>query len=1412
MYNIGVDIGTNSIGIAVVDDNYNLVKKKGKNLWTTRIVEQAKTAEKTRIYRSTRRRYKRRRERILKLQNLFLEEVKKLDINFFNKLNESCLHSEDRIYNKEKYTLFNDESYTDKEFYNEYKTLYHLRKMLIDSVEKVDIRFIYLALHNIIKYRGHFLNEGQNLSTGGSPEVKLKELNEILALYELQELQVNVDKFKELIKDKTKNKKMKIDDLIVDIEDKDSKKFTKSILSGIFGLTFTIKDIFSDVDNLGEIGKEKIKFSDANYEEKEEDYENLLDDKMEVIRAIQSVYSAVTLNDILRGEEYISKAMVKSFEIYKYQLNLLKNLLKKYDSKSFKDIFKNNKNQKGYFFFNKNKGKYIEDFYKNLSGILTKLENVVDDKNDLESIAYIKGEIDNENLLIKQNTTLNVLIPYQLNLKELKIIIENQKKYYPFLDEEKEKIEKILTFKIPYYVGPLSKKNNKNAWAIRRDGMENIKIEPWNFEDVIDTDKSAELFIKKMLGKCTYFQNEYVIPKNSLLASDYVFYNEINKIKISSTKSEKDVYLDKYDVESLRKVFLKKTKVKESDIIEWAAQNLNIGTIKDIKIEGLQGNKEATSSLKPYIDFERILNNKFEKKDYKMVEEIISWLTIFEDKKIVSRKIRANYANLSEKQIDSILKLKYKGWLRLSEKLLNGVKTKLVDGREFTVIDILREGNPNGVRYGDARENLMQILNNDRYDFKKILKKEALSKEITEKSYSALIEDLQVSPALKRVTWQAIKLIDEIIQITGEIPTNIFVEVARSDEKSERTKSKINLLKQIYEDQKIGKGLVDELKGFKLLSEKQELYFRQEGKCMYTMEALNIDTLYEYDVDHIIPKSYIKDDSIDNKVLVKRQKNQDRSDNITPMKYIDNKSNKYKILAFWERLKENNLISEKKLRNLKSYSISEEQEFGFIARQLVETRQIIKNISNLLQTIYKKDEVKVINVKADVIDDFRKQFKIVKNRNINNFHHAKDAYMTAVVGLYANKKFPDFEEYYMKEFIKKEFKKYKEDKDSLKYKYGFIVGSMNKSSCDDQGKIIWDKDIISKIKKQLTYRDIMVTRQLVKVKGELFQATIKKKLDINQNAKTIEIKKGYDVHKYGYYTNENVGYFSLIQYLDKNKLKKALVGIPIRFDKKIGNSDEELMLYLKEQGYLDVKILKKKILKNQLISIDKGDFYLASPTEWHNAKELILKEEYLQRLVEFKKKSKIEDKELSHYEAVITGIIDRLKDEKTEKKYIDLLINLQKEFSLYRFEGKIEVLNQFLKKDIVEKLFLREEITNLKNKLVDDKSKYIDESSLLMEIVQEWRDKVNKLYPILSNIKDKIDKKMNIIATLKISNILIVINELFKITANDAQNGNLKIIGLTDREGRIQVRGKEVKNITIINKSITGFYVNKEVF
>ena len=88
-YFLGLDMGTGSLGWAVTDDLYQVLRRHGKSLWGVRLFESANTAEERRLHRTARRNLDRRGWRIQVLQELFAEEISKVDPGFFLRMKES---------------------------------------------------------------------------------------------------------------------------------------------------------------------------------------------------------------------------------------------------------------------------------------------------------------------------------------------------------------------------------------------------------------------------------------------------------------------------------------------------------------------------------------------------------------------------------------------------------------------------------------------------------------------------------------------------------------------------------------------------------------------------------------------------------------------------------------------------------------------------------------------------------------------------------------------------------------------------------------------------------------------------------------------------------------------------------------------------------------------------------------------------------------------------------------------------------------------------------------------------------------------------------------------------------------------------------------------------------------------------
>lgn len=1267
-YNIGLDIGTNSVGWVATDENTRLIKHKGKNTWGVNIFEEGETASVRRIHRSTRRRLARRRQRIEKLQEIFAEEIYKTDENFFTRLKESFLYTEDKsIFSPS--VLFNDKNYTDRDYHKSYPTVYHLRKDLMDTKERKDIRLIYLAIHNILKYRGNFLyGKGELSKASGNIDKEIEYI--FLNLFDNYEM-LNID-FQGIKKILSSNeKKGDKQDLLKKLlsnRDKNIKNKINEVIKAILGYKFSLVKVFDLED---EDKFKSISFKDDN---DEVEIEDKLGEQIEIFNSIKNIYSWVVLEELLGDiesdksqDKTISNAMIAKYNNHKKQLRMLKELIKDTCKNEYNDIFRKENNKASYSNYIKNIKKYpLEDFNKNIKKILDKYSDAKKHRHYNE----IYQKIIENKLLEKVNTTDNAVIPYQLHKLELERIIDNQSGYYPFLGKNKGLLIKILESRLPYYIGPLNRQSNF-AWNIPIEEIEkNEKLYPWNYEKFIDIDKTAEEFIKAMTNKCTYLRGKDVLPRQSLLYSEFILLNELNKVKINDNFIDKDI-----KEEIIEDIFKVKKTVKIKDIEEWIRKNPN-GFIKnysdEIIIEGTQGENEFAASLSSYCDFKKILG-KIDERNLKMIEEIISWITIFEDKKILKRKIINKY-KLDKTTVEKIVKLNYSGWGRLSKKLIDGLRVQRTSKYcGDSIIEIMRKTN----------YNFMQIINDKKFGFGKMIDLENPEIKKGKIEYED-IKELQGSPAIKRGIWQTVKIIDEIVKVMGSEPKNIFIEFAREDMESKRTSSRASRMKKIYDEikkdvtiynDKVYKELANYITSKnKLDARAVYLYFTQNGKCMYTGKDLSLENLNKYQIDHIIPRSYVKDDSFDNLVLVLTESNQDKRDNllIEPNIQVQQKT-------YWEDLYKYGLISKKKLENLNRTNIPDRQIMGFINRQLVETRQISKYLSDLLSEVYR--DTNIMAIRAKLVSDYRKQYDLYKNRNINDYHHAHDALIVSTIGNFVIRKYPSLEdEMNIKKYIKwyKDLNMHKNKKN----KYGFILSSMSKDYSDFEFR--WNKDEeIKYVKEASTYKDCFITKKVEEQNGMLFDETI---YPCNNSKAKIPIKKGLDPKKYGGYSSVKAAYYVAIEYLKGKRIVKKIVSIPRMEKKRV----EEIGLknYLTELEKIKnkdtLKILKTKIKRYQLIEYQGQEVYFISEGEQQNARQLIVDDKYKELLFKIQKRiGNIETSEKEKFKDVMIEFYDYFIEKliRHYPLYHDLagqLKDSKEDFIKYDFDTKIKFLNEML--------------------------------------------------------------------------------------------------------------------------------------
>ena len=1183
-YYLGLDIGTDSVGWAVTDPSYRVLRKKGKGLWGIRLFDAANTAEERRVFRTGRRRLQRRRQRIRLLQQLFAEEMSKVDPMFFQRLDDSAYWTEDKQ-EQQIYSLFNDPGYSDVNYYGEYPTIYHLRSALLREKGPFDIRLVYLAIHHLMKHRGHFLFAG-DISNVTLFHTTFLDFQECLA----DELGIDLEcdseeEFEKVLKDKTISRTSKCAMLenLCHVEKAD--KRSKEIMKLITGRSSSLRTILGD-EELPELEHDKICFAQSNYEEIRAALEDEIQERAGIVDRLHAVYNWAVLADILadgeyEGRSYLSVAKVKIYEKHHRDLQRLKALVKKYRREDYNRFFSSvsGDNYCAYIGFCRKNGKKKqvkrcsrEDFYKSLKKIL---DHMPSEDQEVRSLLL---EIEAGSFLPLQVNKDNGVIPYQVNRMELELILSNAENYLPFLkkvDPEcgktvSEKIISLFEFRIPYYVGPLNTAKGENCWMIRKEQGE---IRPWNFDAKVDRDRSAEAFIRRMTNQCTYLIHESVLPKNSLLYSEYMVLNELNNVRIRGEKLP--VELKQKIVQDL---FKKQKQITGKRLTEYL-QSWGYD-IKKEDLSGFDGNFKA--SLSSYLVLKPIFGDELEKYSVQqMAENIILWITLYsEDPKMLRRVIRNHYEKqLTEKQIIMLSKLKFQGWGRLSRRFLEEMEgVDYSTGECMTIISGLR----------NTQNNLMQLLSRQ-YSFQERIDEENGGYHITEINYENLMKDVVASPSVKRAIWQTIMIVEEIRKVMGYDPKRIFIEMARGeDEKKERKASRRERLIETYKaikdetrdwSQELQKYSDGDLKAIKLY-----LYYTQMGRCMYSGKPIDLSQLNDaniWDRDHIYPQSKTKDDSLDNLVLVDRRINARKSDGMISAEI------QQRMRPTWRFLLDRGLISEKKYERLtRTAPLSQEELAGFISRQLVETRQSSKVAATLLDRVFENTEI--VYVKAKTVADFRQdeQLDYVKVRDLNDYHHAKDAYLNIVVG-----------NVYFAKFTNNPLKWLKENPHTE-----YSLNRMFKFDLEWKGTEIWKRGndgSIKVVKDTLRRNDILFTRYAYCNKGGLFnQNIVGAPAEKEKAMNLVPIKHGMETWKYGGYTSVTPSHFMLVESEGKKgKAIRTIETVPLYLKKDFEENPQKLIEFCKINfGLKNPRILLPCIKKNARLVIDGFPMHLKSST------------------------------------------------------------------------------------------------------------------------------------------------------------------------------------------------------------------------
>jgi CRISPR-associated endonuclease Csn1 len=892
----------------------------------------------------------------------------------------------------------------------------------------------------------------------------------------------------------------------------------------------------------------------------------------------------------------------------------------------------------------------------------------------------IVNEIELDQFMPKQRTSQNGVIPHQLHQKELDEIIENQKQYYPFLAEpnpnEKRKphaqfkLDELIAFKIPYYVGPLITKEEqqaqsgaKFAWMKRKqDGV----ITPWNFDEKVDRMASANEFIRRMTTKDTYLLGEDVLPDESLIYQKFKVLNELNNVKVNDKKL---TVSDKQDI--FNDLFKKQKTVSVSKLQKYFVTEKHYLTEPTIK--GLSDTKKFSNSLSTYIDFEKIFGNEILADQNKQndLEKIIEWSTIFEDRKIFEDKLH-EIEWLTEKQIKAVRR--YRGWGRLSKKLLVDLRNN--EGK--SILDELWRTNDNFMQIQAREEFAKSIVEANQ----KLMNLGGAAS--VQNTVESTLEDAYTSPQNKKAIRQVIKVVEDIVKAVGYAPEKITIEFTRgADKNPRRTQNRQKQIMEVYKT--AAKEIVDatlkgQLENEEKLTDKLYLYFTQLGKDIYSGETINIDQLNNYDIDHILPQAFIKDDSLDNRVLTSRDLNNGKSDSVPVKQFGAN------MKSFWMRLQAHGLISKRKLNNLMTDpdSIGKYTMQGFVRRQLVETSQVIKLTANILGAIY-GENTDIVEIPAKLTHQMREKFNLYKVREVNDYHHAFDAYLTTFVGNYLFKRYPKLRPYFV-------YGDFKMTDNALKgmRRFNFLHDLKDDEVLVDNetGEVLWEgQKSIEELKKIYGYKFMLTTHEAYTQHGPMFKQTV---YSSDTPGKLIKIKNNKPTEIYGGYTSNTDAYMAIVRIKARKGDTYKVVGVP----RKEGDALSRIKLLDESKYHENLKnilainlnkslnkfdVVLDKVKYRQVIYDGTDHLMLGSSKYKYSTKQLVLSDQSMK----------------------ILSSTGEFSDEELIKVFDEIMYIVNKNFSLYDTRVFRDKLNN-----------ARENFIKLPNKTLFEKGKLKQHSKL----------------------------------------------------------------------------------------------------
>jgi CRISPR-associated endonuclease Csn1 len=574
------------------------------------------------------------------------------------------------------------------------------------------------------------------------------------------------------------------------------------------------------------------------------------------------------------------------------------------------------------------------------------------------------------------HTSLKKQIFYRQDyLDEFNTIWETQAKYHKALTPElKSEIRDIIIF----YQRKL--KSQKGLISFCEFEQKSIEVE-------IDGKKKTKI------------RGSRVIPKSSPLFQEFKIWQTINNLEVTD-KTSKQKY--KLEIEDKQKLFDElniKPKLSKSEILKLLYKK---PTELDLNFKDIDGNKTNASLFDAYAKIIELSGNG---------EHDFSKMSSQEIKKIVSEIFKTQNFNTEILEFDSSIdgnnfdkQVQYQLWHLLYsfeddnsktgiEKLLIALKDKFGFDTEYAKIlaNVSLQNDYGSLSAKAIRKILPYLKEGNKYDVactyagynhsKKSLTKEEKANKVYKTKLDILPKNSLRNPIVEKILNQMINVVNTVIEKYGK-PDEIRIELARELKKSgdERKELDENMRKTKEEHEKYRKILHTEfglahVSRNDIIRYKLYLELKDNGyKTLYSNTYIAPNELFSknFDIEHIIPKAKLFDDSFSNKTLELRSVNQLKGDftaiDFVNEKYTDDLENyKNRVELLFKTYK----ISKTKYKKL--MMAGSEIPSGFIDRDLRDTQYIAKKAKEMLEEVIKE----VTTTTGTVTDKLREDWQLV---------------------------------------------------------------------------------------------------------------------------------------------------------------------------------------------------------------------------------------------------------------------------------------------------------------------------------------------------------------------------------------------------------------------------------------------------